>query len=203
MNLSSVKKFLLLAMLGAITLALAACLNPIGLPSYGSTQGSTGGGEILPGEGRLIIKNLTRDFMVHRVSFTPLSGQDSAPVREPGPEKSNQRSVTLPSGLGKISLIYGAGFSVSINDVMVSEGSAATVYFYKTNSGNGSLETQWLPPPDADLSGNANPGDVLSEDEGFLHVINKSALSIITGVEYNNGASWIAVAIPAPAGMSG
>ncbi|MDR2517151.1 MAG: hypothetical protein LBC88_07210, partial [Spirochaetaceae bacterium] len=187
----------------AITLALAACLNPIGLPSYGSTQGSTGGGNILPGEGRLIIKNLTRDLVIHKVSFTPLSGQDSAPDLEPGPEKSNQRSVPLPSGLWKITLIYGTGYTTSINDVMITEGNAATVYFYKTTSGRGSLETQWLPPTDADLSGNANPGDVLSDDEGFLHVINKSQVSIITGVEYNNGATWIAAAIPAPAGMSG
>ncbi|MDR2517750.1 MAG: hypothetical protein LBC88_10280 [Spirochaetaceae bacterium] len=203
MNLSFVKKFSLWAVAGVFALALAACLNPIGLPSYGSTQGSTGGGEILPGEGRLIIKNLTRDLLVHQVSFTPLSGQDSAPDLEPGPEKSNQRSVTLPAGLWKITLVYGAGFTTSLNDVMITEGNAATVYFYKTNSGRGSLETQWLPPPDADLSGNANPGDILSDDEGFLHVINKSALSYVTGVEYNNGASWIQVAIPAPAGMSG
>ncbi|MDR2516683.1 MAG: hypothetical protein LBC88_04795 [Spirochaetaceae bacterium] len=203
MNLSFVKKISFPAMAGAITLILAACLNPIGLPSYGSTQGSTGGGNILPGEGRLIIKNLTRDFLVHKVSFTPLSGQDSAPDLEPGPEKSNQRSVTLPSGLWKITLIYGAGYTVSITDVMITEGSAATVYFYKTNAGRGSLETQWLPPTDADISGNANPGEVLSDDEGFLHVINRSQSSIITGVEYNNGASWIQVAIPAPAGMSG
>ena len=203
MKLSFVKKFSLLALAGAFTLALAACLNPIGLPSYGSTQGSIGGGSILPGEGRLIIKNLTRDLVVHKVSFTPLSGQDSAPDLEPGPEKSNQRSVALPAGLWKITLIYGAGYTASINDVMVSEGSAATVYFYKTTSGRGSLETQWLPPTDADLSGNTSPGDVLSDDEGFLHVINKSPVSIITGVEYNNGATWIAVAIPAPTGMSG
>ncbi|MDR2516684.1 MAG: hypothetical protein LBC88_04800, partial [Spirochaetaceae bacterium] len=188
---------------GVFVLALAACLNPIGLPSYGSTQGSTGGGNILPGEGRLIIKNLTRDLVVRTVSFTPLSGQDSAPNLEPGPETSNQRSVTLPAGLWKISLVYGAGYTTAINDVMVTEGSAATVYFYKTTGGRGSLETQWLPPTDADLSGNANPGDVLSEDEGFLHVVNKSSVSLITGVEYNNGASWIQVAIPAPAGMSG
>ncbi|MDR2517144.1 MAG: hypothetical protein LBC88_07175, partial [Spirochaetaceae bacterium] len=154
-------------------------------------------------EGRLIIKNLTRDLVVRTVSFTPLSGQDSAPNLEPGPETSNQRSVPLPSGLWKISLVYGVGYTTAINDVMVTEGSAATVYFYKTTAGRGSLETQWLPPTDADLSGNANPGDVLSEDEGFLHVVNKSQVSIITGVEYNNGASWIEVGIPAPAGMSG
>ncbi|MDR2517468.1 MAG: hypothetical protein LBC88_08830, partial [Spirochaetaceae bacterium] len=203
MNLSFVKKFSLLALAGVFVLALAACLNPIGLPSYGSTQGSTGGGNILPGEGRLIIKNLTRDLAIRSVSFTPLSGQDSAPNLEPGPETSNQRSVPLPAGLWKISLVYGAGYTTAINDVMVTEGSAATVYFYKTTAGRGSLETQWLPPTDADLSGNANPGDVLSDDEGFLHVINRSQSSIITGVEYNNGASWIQVAIPAPAGMSG
>ncbi|MDR2516364.1 MAG: hypothetical protein LBC88_03165, partial [Spirochaetaceae bacterium] len=86
---------------------------------------------------------------------------------------------------------------------MVTEGSAATVYFYKTTAGRGSLETQWLPPTDADLSGNTDPGTIISDDEGFLHVVNKSPVSIITGVEYNNGASWIEVAIPAPAGMSG
>ncbi|MDR2515796.1 MAG: hypothetical protein LBC88_00270 [Spirochaetaceae bacterium] len=202
MKTSVIKKFPLFAAL--FSLVLGSCLNPIGLPSYGSTQGSTGGGDIAPGDGRLIIKNLTREFNINRVSFAPLSGQDSAPALEPGPEKSNQRSVALPAGLWKITVIYGPmGKTVSINDVMISEGSAATVYFYQNTSGNGSLETQWLPPPDADLSGNSNPGDVLSEDEGFLHVINKSALSYITGVEYNNGASWIQVAIPAPAGMSG
>ncbi|MDR2516192.1 MAG: hypothetical protein LBC88_02290 [Spirochaetaceae bacterium] len=202
MNLSFAKKCMLLAM--AASLVLVSCLNPIGLPSYGSTQGSTGGGDIAPGEGRLIIKNLTRDFAVNRVSFDPHSGQDSAPDLEPGPEKSNQRSVALPAGLWKVTAIYGPhGATTSINDVMVTEGNATTLYFYKTRTASGSLETQWLPPPDADLSGNANPGDVISEDEGFLHVINKSTLTYITGVEYNNGATWIQSAIPAPAGMSG
>ncbi|MDR2516736.1 MAG: hypothetical protein LBC88_05065, partial [Spirochaetaceae bacterium] len=47
------------------------------------------------------------------------------------------------------------------------------------------------------------PGTILSDDEGFLHVVNKSPGSIVTGVEYNIGAPWIEVAIPAPAGMSG
>ena len=116
MKLSFAKKFSLLAL--AALLALASCLNPIGLPSYGSTQGSTGGGDIAPGEGRLIIKNLTRDFAINRVSFDPHSGQDNAPDLEPGPEKSNQRSVALPAGLWKVTAIYGPhGNATSINMV--------------------------------------------------------------------------------------
>ncbi|MDR2517333.1 MAG: hypothetical protein LBC88_08150 [Spirochaetaceae bacterium] len=165
--------------------------------SYPGVPGSESSGGADTGLGRLIIKNLTDDMNISAIHFTPLDSQTAIDPMEPGPARKNQKSLLLAPGDWDLSVRFPHGTSPKTRTVTITAGTISYLYFYKTNENppGYDTDTQWLPPQNAD-PGNSNPGSIVGDDEGFLHVINGSQSAYITEVQYNSSGAWISVIIP-------
>ncbi|MDR1972862.1 MAG: hypothetical protein LBQ46_13185, partial [Treponema sp.] len=152
--------------------------------------------------GLLILKNLSSDTNVDiaraAANFTavPLSY-----TMNPGPNSKDQKSILLQAGEWSASASYypvnaQTAVSTPSKNIQIAPGQVSYMYFYKNRGGAFELSLSWPPVPNNAAPENADPGTIISENEGWLRIINKSMVSTIDRVQYNNGGAWIDIAIP-------
>jgi hypothetical protein len=121
----------------------------------------------------------------------------------PGPALKDQKSILLATGQWKTWVNYTLppiSTSTPSKNMIVTAGQVTYMYFYKTRTGGYAISPSWPPLPDDSAPDNADPGTIIGDDEGWLNIINNSASAIIDRVQYNNGGTWIDIAIPTAAG---
>jgi hypothetical protein len=156
--------------------------------------------------GLLILRNLSPDVAVDKASFQGLNllGAPATFSMDPGPALKDQKSILLAPGQWTAWANYtitATSTSTPQKNVIIVAGQVSYMYFYKTRTGGYALSPSWPPLPDDSASDNADPGTIIGDDEGWLNVINNSASgAIIDRVQYNNGGTWIDIAIPTAAG---
>ncbi|MDR3146741.1 MAG: hypothetical protein LBU00_00010 [Treponema sp.] len=149
--------------------------------------------------GLLILRNLSPDIAVDSAGFT----QRTTFPMVPGPAVKDQKSILLGPGDWQVSATYTITTSATTGPktATIVAGQVSYMYFYKTHSGGYALSPSWPPNPNDSASDNADPGAIIGDDEGWLNVINNSASgAIIDRVQYNNGGTWIDIAIPGATG---
>jgi hypothetical protein len=145
--------------------------------------------------GLLILQNLSPDVAIDRFVFTGPAAFD----RSPGPGVRDQRSILLRAGGWTVTAYYtkaGASGSTTAKTTTIVAGQISYMYFYKTRAGAYSLSAIWPPQPNDALGDNTDPGEIIGEDEGWLHIINNSGTAIIDRVQYNSSGTWIDLSIP-------
>ncbi|MDR0642162.1 MAG: hypothetical protein LBG07_06865 [Treponema sp.] len=149
--------------------------------------------------GLLILRNLSPDLAVDYADFTKSPGSFSM---NPGPAVKDQKSILLGSGDWQVKVYYtiNASASAGPKTATIVAGQVTYMYFYKTRTGGYAISPSWPPNPDDSASDNADPGTIIGDDEGWLNIINNSASAIIDRVQYNNGGTWIDIAIPTASG---
>jgi hypothetical protein len=149
--------------------------------------------------GLLILQNLSSDTAVDWASFT---GKNTSQVgttynMNPGPAIRDQKSILLGAGGWKVQAYYtGPGSPTTEKTANIVAGQVTYMYFYKTLTGGYSVSPSWPPVPNDALGDNTDPGAIIGDDEGWVHIINKSAVSTLDRIQYNNGGTWIDIAIP-------
>jgi hypothetical protein len=146
--------------------------------------------------GLLVLKNISPDVAVDYARFEQ-SPKDFNMF--PGPDVRDQRSILLGPGQWEVTAYYTKTGSLQAStqpkNVIIQAGQVSYMYFYKTATGY-ALTDSWSPVPGDALSDNEDPGTIIGENEGWLHVINSSNTAILNRVQYNNGSSWIDLDIP-------
>jgi hypothetical protein len=155
--------------------------------------------------GLLVLRNLSPDVAVDKASFTGTDLQNSPAVFSmiPGPAVKDQKSILLGSGqwTAQADYIISGLVSTPPKTVILTAGQVTYLYFYKTRTGAYALSPSWPPLPDDSAPDNMDPGSIIGSDEGWLNVINNSSSgAIIDRVQYNNGGTWIDIAIPTATG---
>jgi hypothetical protein len=155
--------------------------------------------------GLLVLRNLSPDVAVDKASFAGTGLQNNPVVFSmiPGPAVKDQKSILLGSGQwsAQADYIISGSASTPPKTVILTAGQVTYLYFYKTRTGSYALSPSWPPLPDDSAPDNMDPATVIGSDEGWLNVINNSSSgAIIDRVQYNNGGTWIDIAIPAATG---
>ncbi|MDR2517393.1 MAG: hypothetical protein LBC88_08450 [Spirochaetaceae bacterium] len=162
--------------------------------------------------GLVIVKNLTREIDMNFATFTQPAGTPLKTfLMNPGPRASDQKSILLGVEHGsdwRVTTNYtkeGVARTTDAKTITIETGKVSYVYFYLTTSGACGISPTWPPYPNNAAQDNADPGSIIGDDEGWLHIKNSSQVgSIVDRIQYQNAAGvWVDLTIPGPNGSAG
>jgi hypothetical protein len=162
-------------------------LDPDDVDPEAGAPPSTGGGNegdypgVLPtvpnGLGLVVVKNVSPTTDIDEIEFSSGPSGHGPFTMAPGPTQANLQTILLYNGTWTATATYlknSAPTTSQPKNFTVSNGQERVIYFYLKTNGTHGISDVWPPLPNDAASGNVDPGTVIGENEGWLHIVNGS-----------------------------